>query len=123
MEAVQDTSIQTPTQTPTLHQSKPRTGDGLALAHRQRVLQVKHGLLPVRVAAAGTGAEADGLVAAAELDVEVANQRVDEVIAAGRKLEGRLLSEVHNVDSEGNFVCSCSHMSGSALCVPSYAVE
>ena len=65
------------------HWAGPRTGDALTLAHGQRVLQVEHGLLPVRVACAGAGAEADGLVAAAELDVEVADQSVHEVVAAG----------------------------------------
>ena len=66
------------------------TADGLAVAHCQRVLKVKHGLLPVRVPRPGPGAEPDGLVAAPELDVKVADQGVDEVVAAGRQLEGRL---------------------------------
>jgi len=64
------------------------------VAHGQRVLQVEHGLLPVRVPRPGPGAEADGLVAAPELDVEVADERVDEVVAAGGQLEGRLQADM-----------------------------
>jgi len=80
------------------------------VAHRQRVLQVEHGLLPVRVARSGPGAEPDGLVAAPELDVEVADERVDEVVAAGGQLEGRLRGQTRWRRSEFVYLAAYGRM-------------
>lgn len=55
--------------------------DLLALLDGQRVLEVKHGLLPVRVLGVGPRGEAHGLVAGRELNVEPGDERVHKVVA------------------------------------------
>lgn len=84
----------------------------LASLHGDHVLEVEDSLLPVGVLGVGAGREADGLVGGGEVDVEPGNKGVDEVIAAGRELEGGGEGEVGNlalVEVQGQDRCGVSN--------------
>lgn len=70
------------------------SNDCLALFDSQYVLQVKHGLLPVRILCVRAGRELDGLVAGGEFNVEPGDDGVDEVWAAHLELVGQAEREV-----------------------------
>jgi hypothetical protein len=71
---------------------------GLPSFHGQDVGEVEDGLLPVGVLGVGSGAEADGLVAGGELDVEPGDQGVDVVGAADGQAEGQAEGQVFGGD-------------------------
>uniref|UniRef100_A0A182KIP7 Uncharacterized protein n=1 Tax=Anopheles christyi TaxID=43041 RepID=A0A182KIP7_9DIPT len=60
----------------------------LALLHRQIVVKVKHGLLPVRIRGVRCRTEGKPLVALGKLHVKVRHQRLDKVVALHRQVEG-----------------------------------
>ena len=68
--------------------------DGLALLDCEHVLEVEHGLFPVRVLGVWAGREADRLVACGELNVEPCDDGVDKVAAADLEREGAVEGEV-----------------------------
>lgn len=62
--------------------------------HRQHVGKVEHRLFPMRVLGMRAGAEANGLVAGGELDIEPGNQGVDIVGTSDLEVEGKREGEV-----------------------------
>lgn len=65
---------------------------------RQVVVEVKDGLLPMRVLCVGAGGKLDGLVAGAKLNVEPGNDGVDVVGAADGQRVGQVEGEVGDGD-------------------------
>lgn len=81
------------------------SADGLALLDCQDVLEVEHGLFPVRVLCVGASGESDGLVAGSELDIEPGNDGVDEVATTHLELVRQMECEIGDcagVEIEGD---------------------